>query len=217
MESPIRVEKTQVTEQNENIGCLFIPTRWAQFAAMTILLAIGVAYAVTGWIAGDKLNIQLTDVQRVAVIFHIFMYILLTFGSMYGIYAAIVNYAKRARYVVPLLLSQLPFSIASGALCLFVVFHPSNATPTESGGQLQSDFDRCSALLSISPNDGFLKEMCGRTDLIKGVCIGLFIFGWLFQMLAIYTSWVYSTGLREIEQASESSDSKYETDADSYC
>ncbi len=85
---------------------------------------------------------------------------------------------KAARYIslfVTTILGQLVFNIASGALCLYLLFRVGPNDPDQV-------YNKCMDVVAAHPNDLFLRNLCQRSPLMKGLSVGLYVFMWLTEI-----------------------------------
>lgn len=104
-------------------------------------------------------------------------------SSLVGIYFAAT---KKASFFAALLFGHLLFGIASGALCLHLIF-----TGTASPERIAI----CSTLIRSAPWEGF----CHHPGLVKGLALGVFEFVWMLEILAIYVATRFSAQVQEEE------------------
>lgn len=93
------------------------------------------------------------------------------------IYGVVQKVARYTSLFASTVIGQLVFNIASGALCLYLLFRTgSNGDPS------QGNYRQCMDVVVAHPNDFFLRNLCERSPLMKGLSVGLFVFMWLTEI-----------------------------------
>jgi len=160
-----------------------ITARTALLACSLLLLLCSSFLSAGGWFLVDKLDGQLTDFQRLVLYFHIMSFLFVGGSSLVGIYYATT---KKAPFFAALLFGHIIFGIASGALCLHLIF-TSAASPER--------ISSCSTLIPSASWEGF----CRHPGLMKCLALGVFEFVWMLEILAIYVAVRFSAELQEEE------------------
>lgn len=170
--------------QFTRLCCFCIPARFALFVTAMLLFILSTAFVTVGWVIVDKLNPYVTDLQRLSVVLHIFIYIVLASFCVFGMLSVFSKDTKLPGLFSSFILGQLLFGWGSGAVCLYILFSPSTSL---------QNISSCTAIV----DDHFLKLLCERATLFKGLAIAFFLTTWIFEILAIYASYQYSRQLHE--------------------
>jgi hypothetical protein len=149
-----------------------------------VLFILSTSFVTAGWVIVNKLTEYVTDLQRLSIVFHIFIYIVLAGFCIFGIFSALSKDPKLPSLFTSFILGQLLFGWGSGAVCLYVLFSPSTAL---------QNIQSCSSIV----NDQFLKLLCERAAVLKGLAIAFFVTTWILEILAVYSSCLYTGQLRE--------------------
>ncbi|KAJ3575407.1 hypothetical protein NP233_g1115 [Leucocoprinus birnbaumii] len=183
--------------------CWVIPSRIAAFVLILIIFLFAIGFAVVGWVISVRLDKQLLDLERLAIFFHILIYFVLAMFAAVGLYAVIQKSARYTSLFASTILGQLVFNIASGALCLYLLFRGDvwvgDSGPT--GGYRQ-----CMDAVVAHPDDFFLRNLCERTPLMKGLSVALYVFMWLAQINDVNENLVLRRKPRADEMPSTSFD-----------
>ncbi|KAF9449866.1 hypothetical protein P691DRAFT_666579 [Macrolepiota fuliginosa MF-IS2] len=172
--------------------CFVIPSRLALFGFSVIIFLFGAGFGAVGWVIANKLDKQLLEIERLALFFHILIYFLLVIFATIGIYGVVQKAARYTSLFASMILGQFVFNVASGALCLYLLFRNGpNGDPTLGG------YRQCMDVVVAHPNDFFLRNLCEQTPLMKGLSVGLYVFMWLTEIIAAMVSNQYSSQLHE--------------------
>ncbi|KAF5354040.1 hypothetical protein D9756_006952 [Leucocoprinus leucothites] len=189
--------------------CFVIPSRLALFVFTLIILLFAIGFAVVGWVISAKLgkgcftalgefignsnlDQQLLEIERLALFFHILIYFILALFAAVGVYGAVQKSARYTSLFASTILGQLVFNIASGALCLYLLFrNGSNGDPSLGG------YRQCMDVIVARPDDFFLRNLCERSPLMRGLSLGLYVFMWLTEIMAVILSNQYLAQLHE--------------------
>ncbi|KAF8154500.1 hypothetical protein B0H34DRAFT_660582 [Crassisporium funariophilum] len=150
------------------------------------LLLFSAIFGACTYLVLDMLDPQITDLHRLAIYFHMFNCLFIGGSCIFGLYAATSTKAQFSHVFMALLSGQFVFGIASGVVCLYLVF---SATPSP------DQVTNCAGLVQ----NVFLSQMCHPSTLTKGVCMGLFEFLWMLEILAMYIANQYATQLQQEE------------------
>lgn len=170
--------------QYTRLCCFCIPARVALFITAAVLFILSTSFVTVGWVIVNKLNDYVTDLQRLSIVFHIFIYIVLAAFCIFGIFSAFSKDVKLPSLFTSFILGQLLFGWGSGAVCLYVLFTPSTAL---------QNIGSCSSIV----DDQFLKLLCERAPVFKGLAVAFFVSTWILEILAIYASCQYTRQLHE--------------------
>jgi len=143
-----------------------------------------VVFGTIGIVVLLKIGNQMTDLQQIAVWFHVFVYILFALFCFLGVYACIAKRAGIASAFTSLIIGQMVFSIGSGALILYLLF---NNTPSQPW-----DASHC---LTVAA-DQFTRQLCTKSGLLKGLAIAMFIVMWIVEIVTIFMANAYLWQLR---------------------
>jgi len=167
---------------------------------IALCLSLSAIFDTVGIIILKKITSQMTQLQQLAVWFNIFVYVFLIISGFLGIYACIVKKRSAASLFTSLVIAQFPFSVASGALCLYLLFNNTSSQPW--------DTDKCMAIAF----DRFTRDLCQKTDLLKGLSIATLVVTWLVEIMTILMANVFLSQLREEAARLDMLDPKYDRD-----
>ncbi|KAF9531337.1 hypothetical protein CPB83DRAFT_761509 [Crepidotus variabilis] len=175
-----------------------IPSRIGVAFISSLMFVCSISMAVGASLIANRLDGQLTPVQRLAIIFQVLNYLFVALASMVGLYSLIsilhrnaISPLSRARKACQLfcglLLGHLPFSIASGALSIHIVFKATTRA-------LRVGIETAERKAG-SP----LYWICTKTQLIKGLIVVLYLALWFLEVVALYAGTRYSAQLHSVE------------------
>lgn len=160
-----------------------IPARTAVLISAVLLLGCSSLFCSAGWTVAEKLDKYITDMQKVAIYFHMINCAFIWGASLVGIYAAGMN--KKPSHPLlfaALLLGQIIFGIASGAWCLQIIFATAN-----SGDRATA----CGAMV------GRWVSVCRSPSSIKVLSLLAFGVVWILEIVGIYVANRFAKQLRE--------------------
>jgi len=140
---------------------------------IALSLSFSAVFGTVGILVLERIENQMTELQQVAIWFHTFVYILYAILCFFGVYACIAKRMGAMSLFTSLVIGQILFSIGSGALCLYLLFNITTAQPWDTNKCLAAALDK------------FTRELCGKTDLLKGFAIAMFIVMWLVEIVTI--------------------------------
>ncbi|RDB25609.1 hypothetical protein Hypma_006122 [Hypsizygus marmoreus] len=143
------------------------------------------AFGAIGIVVVKRLDAQLTDLQRIAIFFHIFMSLFFAVICFLGFFACIARRASATSLYTSLILGQILFSIASGIFCIYLLFNGTSSQPW--------DTQKCIAAAA----DQFTRIFCQRSKLLKGLATAMFAIMWLVEIASIFIGNAYLSQLRE--------------------
>ncbi|KAG6809655.1 hypothetical protein H0H92_015303 [Tricholoma furcatifolium] len=143
---------------------------------------------------------QLSDLEHIAVTFHIFVHLFFALFCFVGLYACLSRDRVATSLFVSFIMGQIIFSIGSGALCLYLLFDNSSS-------QLWN-VENCLA----SASDNFARQLCKKTAFMKGISVAMFIVMWLVEIVTIFLANVYLSQLRDYEAQLDIFDPKDDID-----
>jgi len=158
--------------------------------AMTMLsLLFSIIFSTVGILASIRIKTQLTDLERFALYSHIVVYIMYTIVCSFGVYAIAVKGAKQTSFYMSMVIGQILFSLASGALCLYLLFNNTTTMPWNVAQCLAVAFD------------SLARDLCKKTPLLKGFATAMFIVMWLVEFATIafgnsFLSQLYEEAMR---------------------
>lgn len=160
-----------------------IPARTAVLVSAVLLLVCSSLFCSASWTIADKLDKYLTDMQKVAIYFHLINCVFVWGASLVGIYAAGMNKKPgHSQLFAALLLGQIIFGIASGAWCLSIIFATAN-----SGDRVT----KCAAMVE------HWAGICRNLSLVKVLSVVAFVAMWILEIVAIYVANRFAKQLRE--------------------
>lgn len=159
--------------------------RYILLVMVILSLLFSSVFGAIGILILQKIGVQFTDLQRLSVTFHVLVQILFVFICAIGVYGCIAQRRKAVSLFLSLIIGQLLFSIAAGAMCLYFLF---NATPSQPW-----DADRC----IDTAYDEFTRQLCHKTPLLKGIAVALFIVMWLVEFVTIFMGNAHLSHIRE--------------------
>jgi len=175
-------EATQLTRTPTVYVLRCIPARKAVLVSAVLLFVYSDLVCAAGWVIGNKLGDYLTDLQKIAIYFHVMNCVFLSGTSFLGIYAgAKSTKPKHSQLFAALLLGQILFGIASGVWCLHIMF---------TAGDLAT---KCTAMNQM----GFFTGICRRLSLVKGLSVVAFTTLWILEIVTIYVANRFAKQLRE--------------------
>jgi len=160
------------------------PVRYVLLTTIALSLMFSAVFGTIGIVVLIKIGNQMTDLQQIAVWFHVFVYILFAILCFLGLYACIVKQPGVASMFTSLIIGQIVFSIGSGALILYLLF---NNTPSQPW-----DANHCLAVAV----DQFTRQLCAKTDLLKGLAIAMFVLMWIVEIVTIFMANAFLWQLR---------------------
>ncbi|KAJ7220710.1 hypothetical protein GGX14DRAFT_694995 [Mycena pura] len=137
--------------------------RWGLVAIATLGLFSGLTLSIMGLIVASRLNGQLTDVQSLAVSFHVIVYVLLALFSMVGLYGTAYERRTAVQVFVSMLIVQLVFGVASGFFVLCTLFQKQSADTVQT------------CIAQTNAHDSFGRQLCERSSALKGVSVALLV------------------------------------------
>jgi len=159
-----------------------IPARTAVLVSAVLLLGCSTLFCSAGWTIAEQLEKYITDMQRVAIYFHMINSMFIWGASLVGIYAAGMNKKPgHSQLFAALLLGQILFGIASGAWCLYIIFATAN-----SGDRAT----KCAAMTHWG-------DICRNSGLVKALSTVAFLVVWILEIVAIYVANRFAKQLRE--------------------
>jgi len=167
-----------------------IPSRYAMLVLVAFMLLLSIVYLSVGAAMYHRLTTHVTDFQKIAMAMHIFVYAVLAFFCGFGIYAVVFRCQTQSNVFCAMLMGQILFGIASGAVCAYILFN-------EGKENTKNELIDCLNSIQHTPEGNFIKELCYRTPFAKGVSLALFLFMWILQILTWYASNRYSCQLQE--------------------
>jgi len=182
------------TDRTQNV------TRYIFLAATILSLLFATAFATIGIIVLERLNDQFTETERIAVFFHIFLCMFFALVCLFGSYASISKHLSATSLFTSLIIGQILLSIGSGVLCIYLLF----SQPWDVNKCLTVAFDQ------------FTKNLCQRTDVLKGVTTAMFAVLWLVEIALIFVGNAFLAHLRLESMEFERLGPKYDRDG-RYC
>jgi len=155
----------------------------AVIASMGVL--VGLLFLIMGIVIGVKLDSQLTTQSRLSIYFHVLSYTLLASVSVCGIHGVATKSRKSALLYCYMLAVQLATGLASGIICLYLLFRYRAAWIAQT------------CVLSV--RDSFTKSLCRRSHAWKGLTVTIFICVWLVEIYGILLAHKYASQLKEEE------------------
>lgn len=174
--------------------------RYVLLVVIALSLSFSAVFGTVGILVLERIGSQMTELQQVAIWFHIFVYILYAILCFLGVYACIAKGAGATSLFTSLVIGQILFSIGSGALCLYLLFNTTTAQPWDTNKCLAVAFDK------------FTRELCRKTVLLKGLAIAMFIVTWLVEIVTIFLGNAFLSQLREEAMRLGVLDPKYDCD-----
>ncbi|KIM43781.1 hypothetical protein M413DRAFT_388547 [Hebeloma cylindrosporum] len=160
-----------------------IPARMAVFSTAIPLLIFSSAFSSAGWKVLEHLDKYLTDIQKVAISFHMISCVFIWGASIVGIYAAGMNKKPgHPQLFAALLLGHILLGVASGAWCLQIIFATAHTGDRET---------TCAAMT------GYWTLICRNQVLVKAFSLVAFLVIWIFEIAAIYAANRFAKQLRE--------------------
>ncbi|GLB40921.1 hypothetical protein LshimejAT787_0901360 [Lyophyllum shimeji] len=144
--------------------------RYAFLGMTGLSLSFSAIFSTIGILVLKRVGSRMTELQQVAIWFHIFVYILYGMLCFLGVYACVVRRPGPTALFTSLVIGQILFSIGSGALCLYLLFNTTTAQPWDTRGCLDHAFDT------------FTKEVCRKSAVLKGFSIAAYIVMWLAEI-----------------------------------
>ncbi|KAF8066621.1 hypothetical protein FPV67DRAFT_1670114 [Lyophyllum atratum] len=176
--------------------------RYALLAMVVLSLSFSAVFGTIGIIVLKKIGGQMTELQQIAIWFHIFVYMLFAIFCFLGVYACIVKRRGVTSLFTSLVIGQILFSVGSGALCLYLLFNNTRAQPW--------DADKCLAVAF----DKFTQQLCHKTKLLKGFAIAMFIVMWLVEIVTIFVGNAFLSQLHDEAIRSGKVVPKYDLDGE---
>ncbi|KAJ2924505.1 hypothetical protein H1R20_g12588, partial [Candolleomyces eurysporus] len=188
-------EPTPEVKEWHTFGC--IQSRFALLGCATLLTLMSLTSLLMGSVLYNKLYDHITEYQRVTVIMHLFVYAVLVFFCVFGLYSVLYRSRRVASMFCAMLFGQILFEIASGAICLHFLFRYTRKE------DYMGDLMHCLESIADSPKDLFIRDLCYRTPIAQGVCLALFLFMWILQLVTFYASNRYVAQLQHEENADD--------------
>jgi len=158
-----------------------IPARTAVLVSAVFLLVCSSLFCSASWTIADQLDKYLTDMQKVAIYFHLINCVFIWGASLVGIYAAGMNKKpSHSQLFAALPLGQIIFGIASGAWCLQIIFATTNSG------------DRATKCATMH-----WAGICRNLGLVKVLSVVAFEVMWILEIVAIYVANRFAKQLRE--------------------
>jgi len=181
-------------------GCSFTTVRYILLAITTFTLLLSAAFGTLGFVVLEKLDTLISDINHIAINFHIFIYMSLGLFCIIGIYAAVVERIGLITVYISLLFGHLLLGLASGIICLAILF-----------SKLPSPGWDVAACLAIA-HDQFTRHLCERSTLLKALSVQSFVIMWLIEIAAIVLANSYLSRLRKETTQLKMTHVKYASD-----
>ncbi|TFK19726.1 hypothetical protein FA15DRAFT_674166 [Coprinopsis marcescibilis] len=171
---------------------------------LTLLLCVlwnlffSVAFIGFGCLFVFLLGSKFTELSTAAVTLHVFCYIGLGAINIFGTYAVVKNQRSLQSVLCGMLLAHIVLAIGSGALCLYVLFNPSNSPAAA---------EELATCLRIG--NAVVSQFCLRGPIAKGTSLSLFFGIWFAEGLTFY---VANRSLMELDAVTD--EEAYFTGAD---
>jgi len=207
-----------------------IPSRIGVAALSSLMFVCSIGMAAGAGFIANRLEGNLNAIQRLAIIFQILNYVFVTITSLVGLYA-VLSYLHRnapcpitraytsSQLFCGLLLGHLPFSVASGALSIHIVFKATNIALKAGIMRVEESISKEIALNGIAREilgrsavaapekplacwalEGTpLHWLCGKTKTIKAMIVCLYLALWFLEVVALYAGTRYSSQLHSVE------------------
>jgi len=156
--------------------------RYTLIVLIVLSLLFSLTFATVGMLVVLRIQSEVTDLQRVAIYIHIIVYVYFTLVCAFGIYAIGVMQTYKTSIFMSLVISQILFSLGSGALCLYLLYRKDAV---------------CLALF----NGQFMKDLCNNGPVLQGITTALFVVMWLVEITTIilgnsYLAQLYEEAMR---------------------
>lgn len=99
-----------------------IPSRLAVALLSPALLLTSLAMVVASSLLANRLEKHMTTLQRLAIAFQIFNHLFVLAAAVIGIHTALRLSHRTSRIFNGMLIGHIPFGVASGILCIYIVF-----------------------------------------------------------------------------------------------